>query len=308
MDGVAIRSTDGSTTAKISPGNGFNLYSLTVDAVELLWADPRFLEGEASASGSGTPILFPLPGRLRGKNFKYRGREYQIDSDDGQGNAIHGFVLNRPWRVIEKTEHKLVGEFHASRDAPSVVKQWPSDFIIQCTYQAVRNGIDAEFIVTNPGQIVLPCGLGTHAYFRVPVGIGEADDAIITCPVTEHWLLEDLLATGDVNQLRETQRLDQGIRFGDLQMDDVFSGISFSDGRATATIENPNTSQRLIYRWDTACEVCVVYTPPHREAVCMEPYTLVPGGLAFETGERGLIELGGGESFSHAMEIRFGEK
>ena len=57
------------------------------------------------------------------------------------------------------------------------------------------------------------------------------------------------------------------------------------------------------YTWDEACEVCVIYTPPHREAICMEPYTLVPGGLAFDTGEHGLIVLMPGESFSHAMEI-----
>jgi len=36
----------------------------------------------------------------------------------------------------------------------------------------------------------------------------------------------------------------------------------------------------------------------------MEPYTLIPGGLAFDTGEHGLMVLKPGEAFAHKMEIR----
>tara|TARA_B100001540_G_C15802089_1_gene640355 strand:- start:1657 stop:2577 length:921 start_codon:yes stop_codon:yes gene_type:complete len=304
MEVIEIQNEIGNVVAKVSPERGFNLFSLMVDEIELLWSDTDFLAGSASASGSGTPILFPFPGRLKGKSYNYGGQEYHIDSDDGSGNAIHGFVLNRPWRVIETSKERIVGEFQPSIDDPGVLAQWPSDFIIRCTYEAQPDGISATYFIENPGELDLPCGLGTHAYFRVPVGQGIAEEAIVTCPVTERWTLEKLLATGNVECLDSSEPLGRGIRFGDITLDDVFSGVSFADGRATATISNPSSGKALLYTWDEACELCVIYTPPHREAICLEPYTLVPGGLAFETGEHGLIELKSGESFSHSMEIR----
>ena len=50
---------------------------------------------------------------------------------------------------------------------------------------------------------------------------------------------------------------------------------------------------------------CVVFIPPHREAICLEPYTAVPN--AFELTERGidagLAELSTGESTEVQVEI-----
>ena len=304
FNGMKIQSECGATTARISVENGFNLFSIMVDTIELLWHDERFLSGEASASGSGTPILFPIPGRLNGQIYNYAGREYRIDSDDGNGNAIHGFVLNRPWRVLEQNGNTIIGEFQASVDDPELLSQWPSDFTIRCRYKAVADGVEAYYEIENPGQDDLPCGLGTHAYFRMPLGGKAAEECVVTCPISEHWPLENMLATGEVNPIDETQPFDSGITFGSLFLDDVFSGISFESGRATAGIFDPQSSKRLVYTWDEACEFCVMYTPPHRQAICMEPYTLVPGGLAFDSGDHGLIVLKAGESFTHNMEIR----
>jgi len=304
MEIIEISNNNGSTVAKIAPAFGFNLFSILVQETELLWTDPKFLEGNASPSGSGTPILFPFPGRLRGRTYSFGGTDYHISSDDGLGNAIHGFVLNRAWRVVSSTGDRVTGEFQASRDAPEVLDQWPSDFLIRCSYFAVDDGIEAEYEFSNPGESELPCGFGTHAYFRVPVGMGSAESSIVTCAVSERWSLKDMLATGEVTEVSEDEALSSGALFGNLTMDDVFSGIQFLNGRATATIFNSETNRKLVYTWDEACEFCVMYTPPHREAICMEPYTLVPGGLAFESGEHGLMVLNPGESIAHKMEIR----
>ncbi|MBA63872.1 MAG: hypothetical protein CMJ76_16075 [Planctomycetaceae bacterium] len=305
MKTVVIESLCGSTKASIYPDKGFNLYSLSVRNDELLWADPEFLNGTSSCSGSGTPILFPFPGRLNGRSYEYADNKYQLASDDGLGNAIHGFVLDRPWRLIELASDRVTGEFHASIDDPQILEQWPADFKIRCTYSAVENGVNACYEIDNPGKTDLPCGLGTHAYFRVPVGIGDANSAVISCPVSEQWELQNMLCTGEVRTLQEPERPSEGMKFGNLKMDHVFGGITFVDERATASITNPTTGRSLLFRWDATCNFCVIYTPPHREAICMEPYTLVPGGLAFDTGHHGLIVLKPAESFRHEMEILY---
>jgi aldose 1-epimerase len=50
---------------------------------------------------------------------------------------------------------------------------------------------------------------------------------------------------------------------------------------------------------------CVVYNPPHREAICIEPYTAVPDAFALESRgiAAGLRVLKPGESFKGQIDI-----
>src|SRR5204863_5699002 len=80
-----------------------------------------------------------------------------------------------------------------------------------------------------------------------------------------------------------------GQRFSDLQLDDVFTGLLFHDGWSSSSIYDPASGCTLTQRFDRAFRECVVFTPPHREAICIEPYTCVPG--CFELAQRG-IEAG----------------
>ena len=58
--------------------------------------------------------------------------------------------------------------------------------------------------------------------------------------------------------------------------------------------------------FDRAFRECVVYTPPHREAICIEPYTCVPDSLQLERQgvNAGLRVLAPGESFQTRIDIR----
>ena len=111
--------------ARVSVTQGFNCFSwkpmLDDGPREMLWADPAFDSGEKRPSGSGIPLLFPFPGRIGGAAFTFGGRDYQLEPGDAYGNAIHGFVLNRAWRVVEQTAARVVGEFQASIDDAAIL-------------------------------------------------------------------------------------------------------------------------------------------------------------------------------------------
>ena len=93
--------------AQIDVGKGFNCFSWQALAPEgpreMLWRDPGFPYGEARPSSSGIPILFPFPGRIRGGMLHYQGKDYQLPLNDRLGNAIHGFVYTREWRIIQES-------------------------------------------------------------------------------------------------------------------------------------------------------------------------------------------------------------
>ena len=161
-----------------------------------MWAAPDFTSGRERPSGSGIPILFPFPGRVRGTQLQWRGKRYSLREGDGLGNAIHGFVHERPWRVIEQSETRVEGQFQASKDDPSLLDRWPADFRITLVYELHGWTLRASILVENPDDQPLPCGLGTHPYFRVPLGGARADDCVVKLPITREWELVDMMTTG----------------------------------------------------------------------------------------------------------------
>jgi len=308
---VTLREPTTGATAKVLPARGFNCFSfqpvLHGEAVETLWAAPDFVAGDGKPSHSGIPILFPFPGRLRGTSFEFRGRKFSLEAGDGIGNAIHGFVISRPWRIVDQTEVRVVGEFQASKDAPEILQHWPTDFRIAVVYELIGHALTSDVRIENTGDGPLPFGFGTHPYFRVPLGAGSnAAQNVVTVPAASYWELENMLPTGRKLPVSGGRSLAAGLPFAETKLDDVFSDLSFEAGRATATIEDPQLRRRLELSFDDQFLECVVYNPPHREAICLEPYTCVPDAyaLAADGVETGLRVLEPGEIFSTRIDIR----
>ena len=304
--------TDDSTgsVAEIAPALGFNCHRLSVmhagQPLEVLYAAANFLEGTERPSGSGTPILFPFPGRIAGTTFVWQGKSYPLEAGDGRGNAIHGFVHTRPWRVLEQTASRVVGQFQAAKDDPSLLSRWPSDFRITATNSLVGQTLSMHYRCENTGQGPLPCGLGTHPYFRLPLGGKDAGACVVRLPVGERWELSELLPTGRKFPVENAEQFAAGQRFADMKFDDVFTELTFSDGWCRPSIHDPHSGATVSIEFDNAFGACVVYTPPHREAICIEPYTCVAGafGLAERGIEAGLRVLPPGGSFDARVEFR----
>jgi aldose 1-epimerase len=307
---VELHDSASGARATIDPTQGFNCFRLAVPhgdkLVEVLYAHPEFAAGRQRPSGSGIPTLFPYPGRLPGMTFSWQGRDYPQEAGDPHGNAIHGFVLRRPWRVLEQSATRVVGEFHAWRDDPSLRERWPADFRIQAEYALHASSLALRYTIDNPDSQPLPCGFGIHPYFHVPLGGAQAAECIVRLPVSSRWELADMLPTGSRIELEDAAAYQSGQAFGGLKLDDVFSGIPFRGEDAHASIADPGSGRTMWLAFDRQFRECVVYTPPHREAICIEPLTCAPA--AAWLGEQGIDAgwrlLAPGESFTAAVEIR----
>ncbi len=108
--------------ARILPEVGFNCFSyapiLDSEPVEVLWSAPGFESSGERPTASGIPILFPFAGRLRGTTLDFQGRTIPLTIDPRHSVAIHGFVFNRPWRIVSQSPSSVTGEFQASIDEP----------------------------------------------------------------------------------------------------------------------------------------------------------------------------------------------
>jgi aldose 1-epimerase len=294
----------------VLPAVGFNCYSFevpsTAGAIDVLWSDAAFAAGAGKPSHSGIPILFPFAGRIRGTSFEWQNARYELEAGDGQGNAIHGFVLNRPWRVTEQSESRVAATFQASVDDESLFARWPADFRITADYHVGGNTLTAHYTIDNPDRRRLPFALGTHPYFRVPLGGTRAGDCRVSVPVEYGWELEGLLPTGRTISPPVAGELARGMPFAQMKLDNVFGGLSFVDHRCTATVHDPASQRTTTLSFDDRFTTCVVYNPPHREAVCIEPYTTLPDPFSLQAAaiDPHLRGLAPGETFRTRIEIR----
>lgn len=309
---VEITDRNSGSAAKVLVSQGFNCFSwcpvFSDGPREMLWAGEGFEAGDKRPSSGGIPLLFPFPGRIGGACFEWDDRTYQLEPGDAFGNAIHGFVLNRPWRVVEKSDARVAAEFQASVDDPHILERWPADFRIRVSYEVRALELISEIQYSNPCDRPLPCGFATHAYFRLPLSNdGSVADTVITAPVAGFWELEQMIPTGRIMPVPHHEHMQSGLRLGDHKFDTVFTRVhAGNNGRIQTHVADPASGRMLTQSFDENFTQCVIYTPAHREAVCMEPYTCVPDAirLAADGHETGLQILEPGQEFSTTIRLQ----
>ncbi len=304
---VTLEDRDAGTTARVLPGLGMNCYSFEVPTAsgrfDLLWSVDDFSSGHQRASSSGIPLLFPFVGRLRGTQFEHDGRTYEFSAGDGIGNAIHGLVIDRPWEVIEREGHRVVGQIQSAANRSEGLDRWPADYRVTAAYELNAMRLSLTISIENIDERPLPFGFGTHPYFRVP----REGNWTVTVPANRYWPLEAMLPTGDERPVDATRDLREGRPFDETDLDDVLSGLIFEKGICSTQLMNRQSGARIVQTFDEAFRECVVYTPPHREAICIEPYTCVPN--AAELGHHGVHAgwqvLSPGQQWQSRIEIRY---
>ena len=296
---------------EVWPARGFNAYRWRTGARnEMLHADPAFFQG-SKPTRSGIPILFPFPNRIQSGRFTWEGKEYQLPLNDSSGpNAIHGFVHDRPWRVVDQgaaDDHAWVtGEFLGSLDAPAQTHLWPADYQLRLTYRLEAGGLWFHAEVSNPDSRSLPFGLGFHPYF--PLAPFGGEQAIVQANSRGHWQLKDNLPIGIIFPPTDHDPLAQGTALENLVFDDVFSvnwNAAIKELAPPARIgwlgqvRHPSGSPCLRVGAGDDYRFLVVFTPPHRQAVCLEPYTCVTNAINLAPRlEGGWLSLAPGHTWS----------
>lgn len=302
QDIVELSVPDSLTTARIAPGFGFNCFEFNVHLdgkfFSLIDAEEGFPLPDSRPSGHGIPLLFPFPNRIRGNQFEWNGKIYPLPHDQvshNKTNAIHGFCLDRPWRVTGETGNRLTAEFQLSVDAPERRDFWPADYLIRATYTLQDTSLSLDIEVENPDTVPLPWGFGTHAYFRLPLSAqSEVTHCLFQAPVDAQWELIDALPTGMAAPLDgPLTELPEGLRMRDVALDDAFRLISGASG---CEILDEADGYQIVQSFSPDFTQMVIFTPPGRDAVCLEPYTCITDAINLSDVETGWQVLDPGES------------
>ncbi len=269
----------------IIPSWGSNLISLVAKSqresdIELLRVPTTPEEFHAKPALFGDPILFP-PNRIADGKFMFEGRTYQFKiSDPKLNNHQHGFVQDRPWRLVRHEtmggKVRIITQFDSAEFA-EVMQQFAHHFTIDMEYLLDGSTITKTATITNLSDQAFPWGLGYHTTFRFPIAAGGSlDHCTFALSAKKHWQLsERMLPTGILQDLDNFPDLETGMKLTGIMLDDAFLADKV-DGGNRAVMYDEDLDLKITYSCDDHFTQWVIYNADGtRGFLCPEPYTWI---------------------------------
>ena len=103
-------------------------------------------------------MLFPIVGRLKNDQLRYRGKTYPMTQ--------HGFARDRRFMCLqhEPTFCRLV-----LSDGPETLSRYPFPFRLEITFTANGSDLEVALQITNTGDEMMPASIGAHPAFNWPL-------------------------------------------------------------------------------------------------------------------------------------------
>ena len=250
---------------------------------------------EAICDGAHGAPLIPWPNRLADGRYSFDGEDFQVPlTEPEKRNAIHGFLLWRPWRAVEHEGDRVV---MAARLHP--MAGFPFALDLRVSYELGEKGLAVTTTAENVGDRACPYGNGAHPYLSP--GDGLIDDCTLQLAGRTRIL------TDEERQLPTDSEPVEGTPFdfteprqlGDLAIDFAFTALDRdADGRAWTRLTGKDGACAALWV-DEAHPYVETYTGDTlapgraRRGLGTEPMTCPPNAFASGTD---VIRLAPGES------------
>lgn len=249
------------------------------------------VEGQAFMKSS---VLFPFPNRLENGTYRYEGREYNFPVDDKfQGNAIHGFVRNESFKVLESEANDAGGSVKVAYYYSGERNYYPFAFGLMVTYIYTAERLDVKFDIENRGNGHMPIGFGWHPYLTI--NKRPLDTLKMKLPfVSQVELNEENLPTGNVGDFMDYEEPND---VGDREFDDCYKLIM----QDNSILYSPEDQIGLAMEASKECLFLQVYTPPERKSIAVEPMNC---NINAFNNQEGLMDLERGSFYHVSCAIR----
>lgn len=264
-------------TATFVPRAGMVCSSMIHDGDEILGQRYGLQGFIDSGKTFGVPILAPWANRLGRMAYAvvHEGggvRRVDLHTDtpnlrfDQFGQPMHGLLRGSPdWRVVEVVADDREAWILASLDFDQRrvdFAAFPFEHRIDLKVTLRTTSLTFSTEIHAVGQDEVPIAFGWHPYISIP-GLDRPEWEVYM-PFTRRVPLDEtLLPTGTRQDVEPMLG-----RLGDRALDDLFADVS--DG-TTAYIRG--NGRRVSIRFDHGYDWAILYGPPHRNHICVEPMT-----------------------------------
>jgi len=225
-------------------------------------------------------VLAPWPNRVEDGIWLLDGKRQHLDiTEPARHNAIHGLLRSTAYRVTDQSETSVTL-------AATVYPQHGYTFMIDSTvtYELVEGGLTVTHAFRNLSGAKAPVAVGTHPFFRI--GDVPVEDLVLRLSASTRFETDDRLIPLSENPVEGTEfDLRDGVRVGDLRLDDAFGGVTVTDGESVSSLTAPDGRRVEMWQDDQHPYVQVFTTRKFPKdgglglAVAIEPMTAAPNAL-----------------------------
>jgi len=326
----------GFVEAQVLPGRGMMLLQAklrladaeVVDAIEApspqgaaarLDGGPEDFAGNVSFSFGGA-ILAPYANRIRGRPLegsreietRIAGETVRLPRNWGgkaQGAeqyAMHGLILDAAVQWRQDDPAHVAGWL----DAGSFGGHWPGRLRLGFEWRLAGGGLTLRVRAQNVGDRAVPVGIGWHPYLRIPSGArAQARLALAAASRVAVNNYDEVLPTGDLEPVAGSAYdfcAATGRALGGLYLDDCFTDLRRSEGRAVARLLDPASGVGLSVASPSArVRAFQVYAPPDKAFVVIEPqFNLAdPFGAQWRGRDTGMAMVPPGGAASYETQL-----
>ena len=280
MKDIIIRSGD--LTAHVN-AFGAELKGLMLDGFEYLY------DGDPAYYGRTSPTLFPIIGRFLSNTY--------FDGDQWYQMPLNGFAMDRNFTVAAQGEDYAT--FVLTDDARTR-EMFPYAFRLEVTYRLAQGRLWVEYCIDNPGEGLLPFGLGCHTAYRWPLTDGESpEDCYLRFEQDEEIVSFNPFGWKDAGFIQGGKRpLDHGLfRNFTRSLYDFKSGwVEFASRRHGHSVRIHRSEFPYLAIWASPEE--------NARVICIEPCTSIQAGACTGMFDRsGVTVLSPGESWRRSFSI-----
>jgi aldose 1-epimerase len=215
--------------------------------------------------------LSPFVCRLRNGKYKIDGEEFEIGKKFKDGNAIHGLLYNKPFKIVDEfsddQQASITLRYHFKREDAG----YPYVYVCEVRYTLVpQNILQVETIILNLDQVEIPIADGWHPYFTLGGPIDDYEFQVSTSTMVEFD--NGLIPTGE---LIPDDTFSNAVRIGDRQLDNCFL-IQLVEQQPAALMLNPANGVYLSIFTNNRYPYLQLYTPPHRKSIAIENLSAAP--------------------------------
>ena len=198
--------------------------------------------------------LVPFSGRVAGRRFTWRGVTHELPALLN-GHAIHGAGWQEPWRVADLDSRSLSLVLD---HIPGPL--WPFAFRAEQYFVLSDEGLTVELEITNTDMQPTPAAFGLHPYFP------RNAETTLQFAAERVWLNPQGTEIPDRSEPVPADWNHATARSPVEGIDNCFAGWT-----RPARLAWPDRGIALSVSADAALAHLVVYIPPGRDYLCIEP-------------------------------------
>lgn len=215
--------------------------------------------------------LSPFVCRLRNGKYTIDDEEFEIAKKFTDGNAIHGLLYNKPFRIVDEFSDDNTAvvtlRYHFKKEEPG----YPYDYVCEVRYTLLpKSTLQIETTVLNLDTVAIPLADGWHPYFQLGGVIDDYEFQMSTETMVEFD--KGLIPTG---KLIHDKAFADATRIGNRELDNCFV-VQPIEQRPCAVMYNPGNGAYVSIFTNSRYPYLQIYTPRHRKSMAIENLSAAP--------------------------------